>query len=318
MRPSLATTGGPLFVASSPYAKRGILWNAFRRYHDELGPILVWKAETRRMNPTVPQSVIDDAYEADTSAAAAEYGAQFRDDLEAYISRELIDSVTLSGVREIPPQPHIRYVGFVDAAGGSGGGDSMTCAIAHFDHKDGCTVLDCVREVKPPFSPESVTEEFCRLFSTYNKVTQAHADKWGSGFVVEAFQRHGVHLVPAEQTKSTLYVELLPIISSARCRLLDVPRLANQLTSLERRVGRGTGRDSIDHPPAAHDDLSNAAAGAIVLATQRTPLKIDPSVLQRARAMGRRGERASLQAARGYGSAVYCGGQSFPSRWRGN
>ena len=86
VRPSLATTGGPLFVASSPYAKRGILWNAFRRYHGELGPILVWKAETRRMNPTVPQAVIDDAYEADASAAAAEYGAQFRDDLEAYIS----------------------------------------------------------------------------------------------------------------------------------------------------------------------------------------------------------------------------------------
>ena len=145
-------------------------------------------------------------------------------------------------MREIPPQPHIRYVGFVDAAGGSGGGDSMTCAIAHFDHKEQCTILDAVREVKPKFSPESVTEEFCALFSSY-KIAQAHADKWGSGFVVEAFQRHGVRLIPAEQSKSTLYAELLPAITSARCRLLDVPRLAGQLISLERRVGRGTGKD---------------------------------------------------------------------------
>ena len=30
-RPSLATTGGPLIVISSPYGKRGELWNAFRR-----------------------------------------------------------------------------------------------------------------------------------------------------------------------------------------------------------------------------------------------------------------------------------------------
>ena len=34
-RPSLATTGGPLIVISSPYGKRGELWNAFRR---DFGP----------------------------------------------------------------------------------------------------------------------------------------------------------------------------------------------------------------------------------------------------------------------------------------
>ena len=90
--PSLATTGGPLFVASSPYSKRGILWDAFRRHYGAPGPVLVWKAETRRMNPCVPQSVIDEAMEADSSAARAEWLAEFRDDLEAYISRELIDS----------------------------------------------------------------------------------------------------------------------------------------------------------------------------------------------------------------------------------
>jgi len=32
---------------------------------------------------------------------------------------------------------------------------------------------------------------------------------------------------------------------------------------LERRTAQG-GRDSIDHPPGAHDDLANAAAGALV------------------------------------------------------
>ena len=34
-RPSLATTGGPLIAISSPYGKRGELWNAFRR---DFGP----------------------------------------------------------------------------------------------------------------------------------------------------------------------------------------------------------------------------------------------------------------------------------------
>jgi hypothetical protein len=36
-----------------------------------------------------------------------------------------------------------------------------------------------------------------------------------------------------------------------------------QLIGLERRTARG-GRDSIDHPPGGHDDVANAAAGALV------------------------------------------------------
>jgi hypothetical protein len=49
--------------------------------------------------------------------------------------------------------------------------------------------------------------------------------------------------------------------------LLDNAKLIAQLCSLERRTARG-GKDSIDHPPGgAHDDVANAVAGALVLAT---------------------------------------------------
>jgi hypothetical protein len=34
---------------------------------------------------------------------------------------------------------------------------------------------------------------------------------------------------------------------------------------LERRTAR-SGKDSIDHPPGAHDDVANAVAGVLVLA----------------------------------------------------
>jgi hypothetical protein len=59
--------------------------------------------------------------------------------------------------------------------------------------------------------------------------------------------------------------ELLPLLNSKRIELLDLPRLHGQLGGLERRTARG-GRDSIDHPPNAHDDLINSAAGALVSA----------------------------------------------------
>jgi len=52
-----------------------------------------------------------------------------------------------------------------------------------------------------------------------------------------------------------------------------------QISCLERRVVRG-GRESIDHPPNGHDDLANAAAGAITLAALgKQPMKISDSVL---------------------------------------
>ena len=52
--------------------------------------------------------------------------------------------------------------------------------------------------------------------------------------------------------------------------LLDNDRLINQLLNLERRSGRA-GKDSIDHGPHGHDDVVNAAAGAVVLAAHNRP-----------------------------------------------
>jgi hypothetical protein len=60
-----------------------------------------------------------------------------------------------------------------------------------------------------------------------------------------------------------LYRDFLPILNSGRAELLDHVRLSAQLVSLKRRCVRG-GRDSIDHPPGAHDDVANAAAGVLV------------------------------------------------------
>jgi hypothetical protein len=53
------------------------------------------------------------------------------------------------------------------------------------------------------------------------------------------------------------------MLNSGGVELLDHPRLLSQLVSLERRQHR-SGRDVIDHPPGSHDDLANAAAGALV------------------------------------------------------
>jgi hypothetical protein len=165
VRASMATFGSDAMViaGSSPYARRGVLWDAFRRWHGkDDARNLVWQAATRVMNPTVSQDFVDKEFERDPASANAEYGAEFRSDVAEFVSMNVLDGCTADGVFELPPMSGTAYVAFVDPSGGSS--DSMTLAIAHRD-KFGISILDCIREVRPPFSPESVVDEFCETLN---------------------------------------------------------------------------------------------------------------------------------------------------------
>lgn len=261
LRPGLATTGGPLIVISSPYAKKGALWDAYHRDYGEDGDpaVLVAKAPSRVMNSTLKASVVARAYERDAAVAAAEYGGEFRDDLEDYVSVETVDACTEPRA-ENAPQPGVTYTAFVDPAGGSGK-DSMTLAIAH--EADGLSILDRVVEQAPPFSPQATVGEFAAVLMAY-RVDRVTGDRWGGEWPREAFRDNGIGYELAESPKSDVYRDFLPLLNSRRARLLDLPKLRTQLTSLERRTARG-GRDSIDHPSGEHDDVANAVAGVLTL-----------------------------------------------------
>jgi hypothetical protein len=266
LRPAMSTVPGALLIGiSSPYARRGVLWDMHRRHFGHDGDVLVWQAPTRAMNPTVDERVITEAYEADEASAAAEYGAEFRRDIESFIAREVIDSATVPGRVGLPPVRGVRYFGFVDPSGG--GQDSFTLAVAHVEERQGqrIAVLDYVSERRPPFSPEQVAAEYAEALKSY-RVTTVQSDRYAGQWPVEVFARHGVTVEQSAAAKSDLYRELLPLLNSGRVELLDHPRLQMQLLGLERRTARG-GRDSIDHPPNGHDDVVNAAAGALVTAS---------------------------------------------------
>jgi hypothetical protein len=218
------------------------------------------------MNPTVPQSVIDEATERDPESAAAEYGAEFRRDVETFVAREIVEAAVVPGRRELAPIPGLSYVAFVDPSGGSS--DSMTLAIGH--EEDTRCVLDAVREIRPPFSPETVVAEFAQLLKTY-RLSIVRGDRYAGEWPRDRFRQHGIDYQPATKSKSDLYRELLPILNSGRVELLDHPRLISQLCALERRTARG-GRDSIDHPAGGHDDVANAAAGVAVTLLVRPPI----------------------------------------------
>jgi hypothetical protein len=269
LKPALATTQGLILGISSPWAQRGLLWTKYRKHFGQAGDVLVWQADSQTMNPTLKASLIAEAAEDDPEAAAAEWQGQFRSDLESYVSTAVLDACTVPGVVERPPVSGVAYGAFLDAAAGSGR-DSFAAAIAHPEAvSDGqvVAVLDAVRDIRPPFDPWAVAAELADFLKAYG-VTVVQADRYAGGFVCEAFKRHGVVVTQDAMPKSDLYLAALPLLNAQHADLLDLPQLRAQLASLERRRRAG-GRDVVDHLPGAHDDVANAAAGALVLAAQR-------------------------------------------------
>jgi hypothetical protein len=279
LRPALANLGGLLLCISSPYARRGALFQAIKDHHGKNDdPVLTWVSDTRSMNPTIRQDIISEAFEDDESAAWSEWGrdgeVRFRSDIESFVGIEVVERAIEQGVRERGPLPGVRYHAFLDPAGGSGQ-DSFTLAVAHREKED-VAVLDCVREVKPPFSPEAVVKTFVDVLREY-RVGRVTGDRYAGSWPSEAFGKHRVLYVPSDKNKSELYGEALPLLNSGRAVLLDQPRLKQQILGLERRASRG-GKDSIDHSPGAHDDVANAACGALLLASvpKRKTVKVAP------------------------------------------
>jgi hypothetical protein len=267
VRPGLASIPGScLLKASSPYGRRGPLFNDYRRYFGKAdGRVLVWKAGSRAMNPNLDPAEVAAAEEEDPQAAQAEWHAEFRDDLSDYISREVVDACVVQGRVELPPVSGQRYSAFCDPAGG-GGGDAMTLAIGH--REGDRAVIDLVKEIRPPFSPDAAVQDFAETLRQYG-IRRVEDDRYAGLWPAERFKAYGIDYEPAARPKSDLYRDTMPLLTSGRLELPDLPRLIAQLCGLERRTARG-GRDSIDHGPGAHDDVANAVAGVAQMLNVRT------------------------------------------------
>ncbi len=269
-RPALATTGGLLFAISSPYAKRGELWSTFKRDYGTGGDrlIVVAKGDSRTFNPTLPQRVVDRAYERDAAAARAEYGGDFRDDVSGFLELAIVEAAVDRGVTVRPPRPGVRYRSACDPSGGAR--DSFTLSICH--DEDDVAILDCLVEIKPPFNPTSATTSMAGTLKAYD-LTRTIGDRYAAEWVVDAFAKVGIEYEHSDRDRSAAYLDALPLFTSGRVRLLDNPKLVSQFAALERRTSPN-GKDRVDHGPGGHDDLCNSAALAITLKASGGPVEI--------------------------------------------
>ena len=270
IRPALATIPDSLLIGiSTPHSRRGVLFEQWRKWYGVPGGPLLLKAPTERLNPAINKKLIEQSFKDDPQFALSEWQAEWRKDVEAFLPEEAIEAVIIPKRYELPPLQGFSYYGFCDPSGGRQ--DSMTLAISHNDK--GRVIIDLIKEVKPPFSPEVVVKDFSETLKRYG-ISEIFADKYAGAWVQESFLKNDIILNPCEKSKSELYLNFLPMVQNQSVELLDNQKLKVQLASLERRTRIG-GKDSVD-VFFGHDDLANAAAGACFLAGEE---KIERDVI---------------------------------------
>lgn len=269
LKPALATTQGRLIAISSPYAQRGWTYSAYKRnFGNNSGKTLVWNSLSRVMNPTLKQSIVDDALAEDLASAKAEYLGEFRDDVAIFLPRDVVEAAVVSHRQNLLARSNRVYQAFVDVSGGRK--DDATLAIAH-RNEDDRIVVDCLKIWRPPFNPTIVIGQMADVLREY-RIRRVTGDNYAGEFCAGAFKANRINYQKCELNKSHLYLELLPRLCSGEFELPDDAKLINQLVTLERKTRSG-GRDIVDHATSGHDDAANAVAGVVYISS-RKKLKI--------------------------------------------
>jgi hypothetical protein len=261
--PALATTRGLLIGISTPYRQTGLLYTKFRDHFGQDSPdVLVIKAPSMVLNPTLDAALIDQARADDPGSALSEWDAEFRTDLSSFLDDASIDAAIEHGrPLELPPRESFAYHAFADMSGGR----HDACCIG-IVHRDGDRLIaDVVRGRKG--APAAAAREFASLARDYG-CRRIVGDNYSAEWVAGAFREAGCEYARSPLTRSELYLDGLVHFTRGAVRIPDHPQLLRELRLLERRTAR-SGKDTVDHGVGGHDDHANALFGAMHLTTRQ-------------------------------------------------
>jgi len=277
-------TNPKLLVVSTPYAKSGILYSYFQRFYgrDDSMDVLVWRAPSAFMNPSITQARLDEEQRAmDPSRFAREFLAEFTDDLAAWLPGDLIEAAVDIGVVERQPQPGVKYTMAIDASGAGACGFAVT--IGHLEQAGAQRVVvqDVGRVYMKPSSGKlnlrATVREILALAEDY-KVTFAFSDRYAGSWPAQTFEEVSEHRFTLRDPqirragdllylhKSDAFVECTPLFRTGSIRLLDLPSQVRELRNLEARPTEG-GRMKISKPMVRGelDDQATALATAAAM-----------------------------------------------------
>jgi hypothetical protein len=234
----------------------------------------VWQSTSEKMAAGIVDSAfIQRIREEDPQRAARIYDAEFCEEVDVFLSAEVIEAVTDRGAFERLPENGAKYIAACDPAGH--GKDAFTLSIVKVEGTKADLSIQQVFSkawVKPRSGQrnlEACVAEASDILKRH-EVKTIYGDRAMSGWVLEAFQRHGVTYdhpfikrngEKVYVTRSDAYQESAPLFRANRVRILDDEATRRELRNLELRGDRVT-------PGPGHDDRANSLCLAICMAIQ--------------------------------------------------
>jgi hypothetical protein len=268
--PSLATQDGMLIGISTPYRKAGLLYQKHRDHFAVVdNDVLVVQGASKVFNPSLSDATIAAQRAADPTAAEAEWDAQFRTDIGAFLDDALIDRAVEHGrPLELPPRENIVYHCFTDMSGG--GADASTICICHRDGER--IIADVVRGRRGPHDPAAVAAEYAAL-AKQHRCSTITGDNYAKEWVAGAYRAAGLEYRRSPLVRSDLYLEGAVLFARGLVSIPDQAQLLRELRLLERRTAR-SGKDSVDHGVGGSDDHANSLFGAMYVAVRAAALAV--------------------------------------------
>lgn len=244
------------FLISTAGSKQGLFFQEFDKGFLQEDRLTI-QADTRFVNPEIPQKFLDRERARDVDNWAREFNAVFSERLEAFFGFELLQKpFVLAG--DLPYKSGYNYNLALDQSGLSGR-DRFALAISH---KEGdIAIVDVVRSWQTK-DLDVILNEIGSLAKAYH-LKVASIDKYSKGYVEASFKKIKL-LVKIRPSLSVVFVVLKSKMIQDKLKLPDRPDLkaglkntiavynkSNQLTIIHERGLYG------------HADEADACAGSV-------------------------------------------------------
>lgn len=268
LRPRMAQfINGKLFLISTAGSRQGLFYNFFNegfRVEDRL----TIQADTRFVNPEIPQKFLDKEKARDLDNYMREFEAIFSEKLEAFFSFELIQKpFVLAG--DLPYNSGYRYHLGLDQSGLSGR-DRFALAIAH--KEEDIAIVDVVRSWETK-DLDIILDEIKLLAKTYH-LNVAIIDKYSKGYVENSFKKIGLE-VKIRPSLADVFVVLKAKIIQDK---LELPDRSDLKTGMRNTIAiyNKSNQLNIIHQrgPEGHADEIDAVAGAVYEASKGRPERL--------------------------------------------
>jgi hypothetical protein len=243
-----------LIKISTPHAKRGVIWEEYRRRAELNYPI--FQLATLEMNPDVPAELLEQERERSLERFKREFLAEFTDNVVSWIAPEYLDACIVPDRRQLPRVSDGIYVAAVDPAFKQ---SDFALAIAHRTSVD-LIVIDRVARwtgsTKAPLGFERVCREIAEILREYG-IDKLQGDQLAAAIIQQEFLKLNLtyrEVTFNRQTRVRLFNNLKHLLQQRRIELLDQPEPLRQLRSLEESLAAD---GSIDvRPDYGKDDLA--------------------------------------------------------------